>query len=100
MNAGPSRRPISRSSSERSALMFSTRIERIGVDPADSDELRLKKRLLVAIALMVSPAALLWGSVFLLSGEPIAALLPLLYAGFSSVSILLFALTRRMRFFL
>ena len=78
---------------------LSTRIERIGVDPADSDELRLKKRLLVAIALMVNPAALLWGLILLISGEPIAALVPLLYAGFSSVSILLFAITRTLRFF-
>ena len=78
---------------------LSTRIERIGADPADSDELRLKKRLLVAISLMVVPAALLWGSILSISGEPIAALVPLLYAGFSSASILLFALTRGMRFF-
>ncbi len=78
---------------------LSTRIERIGADPADSDELRLKKRLLVAIALMVNPAALLWGLILLLSGEPIAALVPLLYAGFSSVSILLFAITHRLRLF-
>ena len=79
--------------------ILSRRIEGIGADPADSDELRLKKRLLVAISLMVSPAALLWGSVFLISREPIAAVVPLLYAGFSSVSILHFAITRRLRFF-
>ena len=76
-----------------------TRIERIGADPADSDELQLKKRLLVAIALMVTPAALVWGSILLLAEEPIAALVPLLYAGFSSGTILLFALTQRLRFF-
>ena len=78
---------------------LSTSIERIGADPADSDELRLKKRLLVAIALMINPAALLWGTIFLLSGEPVSAVVPLLYAALSSVSILLFAVTRRLRFF-
>ena len=78
---------------------LSARIERIGADPADSDELRLKKRLLVAIALMINPAALLWGSILLVSREPVAALVPLLYAVASFAIILLFALTRRLRFF-
>ena len=78
---------------------LSTRVERIGEDSTDSDELRLKKRLLVAIALMVLPAALLWGLIYLISGEPIAALGPLIYAGISSVSIVHFAITRRLRFF-
>ena len=78
---------------------LSTRIERIGVDSTDSNELRLKKRLLVAIALMVIPAALLWGSIYLMSEEPTAGLIPLIYAGFSSVSIVHFAITRRLRFF-
>ena len=78
---------------------LSTRIERIGADPTDSDELRLKKRLLVAVAFMVIPAALLWGAIYLLSGEPTAALAPLAYAGFSFVSVVLFAVTRKIRFF-
>lgn len=78
---------------------LSRRIESIGLDSTDSDELRLKKRLLVAIALMVIPAALLWGSIYLMSAEPIAALVPLTYAGFSSVSIVLFATTHGLRFF-
>ncbi len=78
---------------------LSTRIERIGVDSADPDELRLKKRLLVAIALMVFPAALLWGFIYLIAGEPTAALGPLIYAGISFASIVHFAITRRLRFF-
>lgn len=78
---------------------FSTRVERIGEDSTDSDELRLKKRLLVAIALMILPAALLWGLIYLISGEPIAALGPLIYAGTSSVTIVHFAITRRLRIF-
>ena len=78
---------------------LSTKIERIGVDSTDSDELRLKKRLLVAIALMVLPAALLWGTIYLISAEPTAALIPLAYAGFSCASIVLFTIKRELRFF-
>lgn len=74
-------------------------IENIGADAMDSDELRLKKRLLVMIALMILPAALLWGLVILISGEPTAALAPLTYAVVSSVSIALFAITRKLRLF-
>ena len=78
---------------------LSTRIERIGIDPTDNDELRLKKRLLVAISLMSIPAGLFWGSIHWLSGEPVAALAPLIYSGVSSLSIIFFAITRRLGFF-
>ena len=76
-----------------------TRIESIGLDSADSGELWLKKRLLVTLAVMLIPAALLWGAIHLISGEPTAAMLPFTYAGLSSVSVALFAITRILGFF-
>ena len=78
---------------------FSARVERIGEDSTDTDDLRLKKRSLVAITLMVNPAALLWGSIYLLSEEPAAGLIPLVYAGLSCVNVVILAMTRRLRFY-
>ena len=78
---------------------LSARIERIGVSETDSDELRLKHRLLVALALAVIPAALLWGLIYAISGEPYAALIPLTYAVLSSLSIVHFSITYRFQIF-
>ncbi len=70
-------------------------VQRIGADPADTDDLRLQKRLLVAISLMVMPAAFVWGGIYLGFDEPIAAALPLSYMAVSIVGVVFFALTRR-----
>ena len=74
-------------------------ISRIGADPNDSDEVRLGKILLVGIALMGIPAAVLWGLIYYAFREPLAASIPLSYALVSSLSITLFGLTRRYRLF-
>lgn len=58
-------------------------LDRIGADKTDSQDVRLQKRLLVAIALMISPACLLWGSIILAFGEPTPATIPLTYTGMS-----------------
>jgi hypothetical protein len=46
--------------------------ERIGFDPADDADLRLQKRVLVAIAAMIAPAAVVWGCTYLAFDEPLA----------------------------
>jgi len=74
---------------------LSVRIERIGVDETDSDELRLKKRLMVGLSLFVIPLLLLWAAIYLISGEPVAAIFPLAYVGFSGGGVVFFAITRK-----
>ncbi len=76
-----------------------TALERIGVDPADDDVVRLQKRLLVAIASLIIPAAILWGGIYLVFDEPLAASIPLTYTAVSLLSIVVFGLTRRYYFF-
>ena len=47
-------------------------IGRLGSDPADSDDVRRKKRYLVVAALLgLMPAGLIWGLVYFAFGEPV-----------------------------
>lgn len=72
---------------------------RIGADPADSDDVRLQKALMVGGALMFIGAGALWGLMYMAFGEWLAGSIPLSYAAISLGSVLLFARTRRYRFF-
>lgn len=74
-------------------------VNHIGSDPGDDEELRLKKSVLNSSAFMVIPAGPIWGAIYFLFGEPIAASIPLAYSVMSAVSIVLFASTRRYRFY-
>ena len=69
-------------------------IGRIGADPRDDDELRRKKRYLVASAVLVLPAGVIWGLMYFAFGEPIAGAIPLGYSVVSAISIAAFARTR------
>ncbi|HET7091026.1 MAG TPA: adenylate/guanylate cyclase domain-containing protein [Anaerolineae bacterium] len=72
---------------------------RIGADPADSDEIRLQKTLLVlGGSFMFIPAGVIWGVIYFLFGEPLAGAIPLSYSIFSTISIVIFAFTRNYRF--
>ena len=74
-------------------------VERIGADEADSEDVRLQKRLLVAIALMIIPAAILWGGIHLSFDEPLAASIPLFYAAVSVIGVVVFWYTRHLSLF-
>jgi hypothetical protein len=79
----------------RRAIAF---VARIGADPADPGELRLRKALLVTVALMVLPAGVIWGALYWVAGEPTAALLPWSYFVGSLVSLAAFHLTSSFAF--
>ena len=74
-------------------------VERIGVSGDDPEEVRLQKTLLVAIALMIVVAGVIWGSIYLAFDEPLAASIPLFYSRVSLLSIFTLALTGRYRLF-
>ena len=74
-------------------------ISRIGADPNDSDDVRLQKALLATGAIMFILAGALWGMMYIAFGEPLAGSIPLSYAAISLLSVLLFSLTHRYRFF-
>jgi signal transduction histidine kinase/DNA-binding response OmpR family regulator/HPt (histidine-containing phosphotransfer) domain-containing protein/PAS domain-containing protein len=76
-------------------LQTSARVLQIGADPGDNEEHRLRKRLLVASVLVVLPASIIWGVVYVALGETIAGLLPLLYSGLALLNLFVFSRTRR-----
>lgn len=53
--------------------------ERIGFDPQDDASLRLQKRILLALAAMIAPAAVVWGAAYLALAEPLAASIIIMY---------------------
>jgi len=75
-------------------------ITRIGIDPNDSDEVRLQKTMLTLGSIMFIAAGALWSILYFLFGEYVAGSIPLGYAIISSCSVIIFHLTRRYRFFL
>ena len=77
-----------------------SRTAAIGADPRDDEEIRLRKALLVLIALMILPAALVWGTLYLAFGEPVAALIPYGYFAASAGALVAFARTRSLPFLL
>ncbi len=74
-------------------------VTRIGADPADDDDIRLQKALLVACSLPFVFTAAAWGSMYYAFDEPLAGSIPLTYALFSLLSVIHFGLTRQYRFF-
>lgn len=80
----------------RKLILF---IGRIGADRSDIEEVRLQKALLVTGSLMFIFAGALWGILYIILGEPIAGAIPISYAIISLVSIMIFGITRRYRFF-
>jgi adenylate cyclase len=70
----------------------------IGADPADSSDLRFRKRLLVGIAILLLPAALAECCLYWLFDERAAALTPWAYVVGSLVSLAVFARNRSFAF--
>lgn len=74
-------------------------LERVGDDPDDTAQLRLQKRVLVAVSAVVAVIAALWGALYLFFHEPVAASIPWIYAVGVGSSLVVFARTRRYRVF-
>jgi adenylate cyclase len=69
------------------------RLGGIGADPADDPETRLRKVLLVLVAVLILPIALVWGSLFVALGAD-SGLVAFVYFAISVASIVVFARTR------
>lgn len=76
-----------------------TKLTALGASPADSDDLRIRKRYLLLMALLILPAGLIWGAIYWAFGEETAALAPWTYVVLSIVSILIFAFTKNYALF-
>jgi guanylate cyclase len=71
------------------------RIARIGADPADDNDTRIQKSLLVLFSPALILAGIAWGVMYIALGETTAGLIPLCYGLFSLLSLILFGLTHR-----
>jgi adenylate cyclase len=76
----------------RYAQPWIDRAARIGADPQDDDDVRLRKTLLVVICLLILPIALAWGVIYLALGA-MAGLIAWVYMSISVVAIVYFART-------
>jgi guanylate cyclase len=74
-------------------------LSRVGADPNDDDDLRLKKSLLVICAFPFMFAGAVWGLMYALFREPLAGAIPLSYSIVSLLSIIYFGITRRYHIF-
>lgn len=75
------------------------RLLAIGADPADDEDTRLRKVLLLVAALTIAPLAVVWGLLYWVVGAPDAALIPWAYAVVSGLGLVTFAITRRYAWF-
>jgi adenylate cyclase len=70
----------------------------IGADPDDTADERFRRRLLVGVALIILPVAVVWGCLYWAIGERAVALTPWAYATGSAISLAVFARTRSFAF--
>jgi len=74
-------------------------VENVGADPADGEEIRIQKRMLVAVTGIVTMFAVVWGVVYWLLGEPVAGVIPLGYSVLTAINLVVFSRTKRYRLF-
>ena len=67
----------------------------IGASPGETEEVRLRRGLLVGLAVAISVLAIFWGLVYIVFGEPLGGAIPLTYTVISLLSIVIFTVTRR-----
>jgi adenylate cyclase len=70
------------------------RVLAIGADPRDTADERFRKRLLVAVTLIILPFGFIWGCLYWAIGEREVALTPWAYVAGSATSLVVFARTR------
>jgi guanylate cyclase len=83
--------PVAAPGSPAEALL--ARTARLGADPADDEETRARKGLLVLISLLILPVAVVWGSLYLAFGSPVG-FVPFLYAAILVVALVVFMRAR------
>ena len=69
--------------------------ETIGATPGETEDQRLRRVLLVGVALVISVLAIVWGLVYIAFGEPLGGAIPLTYTILSLMSVVIFTVTRR-----
>ncbi len=92
----------SNSGLEKSQNLFDFWLERLskaGSLPTDNEELRLRKAVLIFLALTYTVAGIIWGFGYLLLGLSASGSIPLSYSFISAASLLYFFKTKQYKFF-
>ncbi|MEX2322460.1 MAG: adenylate/guanylate cyclase domain-containing protein [Acidimicrobiia bacterium] len=76
---------------------LTTWVAGFGAAPGDDDAVRLEKATLTAVSLLIVPPAMVWGSVYLMVGRPLAALIPYSYVVVAIVALAFLYRTARIR---
>jgi adenylate cyclase len=71
------------------------RVLSVGAHPGDTSDDRFRKRLLVGVALVILPIGFLWGCLYWAVGEHGVALTPWAYVTGSTISLVVFARTKK-----
>ena len=75
------------------------RLSKVGSLESDSEEQRLRKAVLVFLAVIYTMAGIVWGFGYVLLGLPVSGSIPLSYSLVSAVSLLYFFKTKHYKFF-
>jgi len=89
--------PVAGPGSPAEALI--ARAARIGADPADDQDTRQSKGLLVLITLLILPVSIVWAALYLAFGSPVG-FVPLVYAAILVGSVLVYSRNRDFATFL
>jgi serine phosphatase RsbU (regulator of sigma subunit) len=75
------------------------RLSNAGSATSDTEEQRLRKAVLIFLAVIYTIAGIVWGLGYLLFGLPVSGSIPLSYSFISAVSLLVFFKTKHYKFF-
>jgi serine phosphatase RsbU (regulator of sigma subunit) len=75
------------------------RLSKAGIHTSDTEEQRLRKAVLIFLAVIYTIAGIVWGLGYLLFGLPVSGSIPLSYSFISAVSLLVFFKTKHYKFF-
>ena len=71
----------------------------IAYDADDSEQMHLRKSTAVLSAILVAPAAIIWGVVYFLADEAVVAVIPSLYTPLTILNIVVFRIGGRYKIF-
>jgi adenylate cyclase len=78
---------------------FVTKLRRAGIAPDDSDDLRIRKTIMVFAMALMTAAPMFWLALYWMLGQQLSATLPLAYQAVSVATLLVFVRTGRFDFF-
>ena len=99
MSSGPAANNSAQAAVALRPLSLLERLGRAAVDDSDSEDLRLRKTLLMFASGLMSMAAFVWLAIYWIMGLKLPTTIPLLYQALSALILVVFLKTRNFDFF-